>query len=418
MARVAEHAPMHASSVSLRQPLPDDVVVGGELPWTRYRRYPVFSARWLAGRTLLFGSVILGFSLLTLLGALVGPVSRVGAFTASGYMFIAFLLMTTAGPLLATWVRHRRLSLPRERTWVVLSLCVGILLSWGIDSWASARIESFMVDEMGTGPYDVEAMRAHYEGGAAKAGAVFIKILTLAVIYGLLGGGTALRAYFSEQRRIADSRHRTELVALQSQKRESDLRLGALQAQVEPHFLFNTLASVRALVRQDASRAEATLDALVDYLRATIPRLRDGEAALRSTLGEQLDLCAHYLELMRLRTADRLRYDIQADATLRALPYPPLLLITLVENAIKHGIEPKPGAGRVVIRAWATDGTLHVSVTDDGAGLRPGVGGGMGLANVRDQLATRFGPRASLRLTGAVGGGAQAELRTPMDGPA
>ncbi len=404
-----------APPAPLRQRLPDDVVVGGEFPWTRYRRYPVFSARWLAGRTLVFGSVILGFSLLTLLGTLVGPVSRLGAFTAAGYMFVAFLLMTAGGPLLATWVRHRRLSLQRERTLVVLSLCVGIVLSWLADSWASVRIERFMANEMGTAPYDVDAMRAHYEAGAAKTGAVILKLLTLAVIYGLLGGGTALRAYFSEQHRLADSRHRTELAALQSQKRESDLRLGALQAQVEPHFLFNTLASVRALVRQDAARAEATLDALVDYLRATIPRLRDGEAALRATFGEQLDLCAHYLELMRLRTGDRLRYSIEVDAALRARPYSPLLLITLVENAVKHGIEPKPGAGHIAIRARVVDDLLCVSVVDDGVGLQPGIGSGMGLANVRDQLATRFGPRASLRLTGAPDGGAQAEIRTPMD---
>ncbi|MDR7191570.1 sensor histidine kinase [Luteimonas terrae] len=406
---------MRASSVPLRQPLPDDVVVGGEFLWTRYRRYPVFSAPWLVGRTLLFGSVILGFSLLTLLGALIGPVSAVGAFTASAYMFAAFLLMTTAGPLLATCARHLRLPLRRERTCVVLSLCIGIALSYFADRWASARIDAFMVAEMGKAPYDLEAMRAHYASGAARSGAIAIQLLTAVGIYGLLGGGTALRAYFGEQRRLAESRHRLELATVQAHKRESDLRLGALQAQVEPHFLFNTLASVRALVRQDPLRAEATLDALVDYLRATIPRLRDGEAALRSTLGEQLDLCTHYLELMRLRTADRLRYTVESDAELRALPYPPLLLITLVENAVKHGIEPKPGAGRIAIRAWRADALLHVSVSDDGAGLQPGVGSGMGLANVRDQLATRFGPRASLRLTGAAGGGAHAEIRTPLE---
>jgi len=418
VARAAEGAAMRAPAVPLRRHLPDDVVVGGDYLWTRYRRYPVFSGHWLAGRTLLFGSVILGFSVLSLLAMLLAPASARGALTAAGYTFAAFMMMTTAGPLFATVLRHLGLPLRRERVLVVIALCAGIAVSYGVDSWASARLDAFMVAELGKSPLDIEAVRAQYETPAARSMAVLIHVMTLVFIYGLLGGGAALRAYFGEQRRLADSRHRSELAALQAQKRESELRLGALQAQVEPHFLFNTLASVRALVRQDAARAEATLDALVDYLRATIPRLRDGEAALRSTLGEQLDLCAHYLELMRLRTADRLRYDIDAAAGLRALPYPPLLLITLVENAIKHGIEPKPGAGRIAIRAWAVDGALHVSVTDDGAGLQPGVGGGMGLANVREQLATRFGPRASLRLTGAAGGGAHAEIRTPLDAPA
>lgn len=399
----------------LGQPLPDDVVVGGDYLWTRYRRYPVFSAHWLAGRTLLFGSVILGFSALTLLAMLVSPATLAGAVTASGYSFIAFLLMTTAGPACATLVRHLRLPLRRERVLVVLSLCVGIVIAYFADRWASGYINEFMESQMGQPAYDLEAMRAHYESGSARMGVMAVHLVTLVFIYGLLGGGMALRAYFGEQRRLADSRHRSEVAALQAQTRESELRLGALQAQVEPHFLFNTLASVRALVRQDAGRAEATLDALVDYLRATIPRLRDGGATLQSTLGEQLDLCARYLELMRLRTADRLRYVIEADAALRALPYPPLLLITLVENAVKHGVEPKPGAGCIRVRAWTADGTLHVGVVDDGAGLQPGVGGGMGLANVRDQLAARFGNRASLRLTGVAGGGAEAEIRTPLD---
>lgn len=402
---------------ALHQPLPDDVAVGGDYLWTRYRRYPVFSARWLAGRTLLFGSVILGFSVLTLLAMLVSPATTAGAFTASGYSFVAFLLMTTAGPLCATLVRHRRLPLRRERVLVVLSLCAGIVIAYVADRWASGEINAFMETQMGQPSYDVEAIRAHYESDAARRWAVAIQLLFLAGVYGMIGGGMALRAYFGEQRRLADSRHRSELAAAQAQQRESELRLGALQAQVEPHFLFNTLASVRALVRQDPARAEATLDALVDYLRATIPRLRDGGASLHSKLGEQLDLCARYLELMRLRTADRLRYEIHAEPALRALPYPPLLLITLVENAVKHGIEPKPGAGCVTLRAWQAEGLLHVAVIDDGVGLQPGVGGGMGLANVREQLATRYGPRASLRLTGAAGGGASAEIRIPMGTP-
>ncbi|MET0328703.1 MAG: histidine kinase, partial [Luteimonas sp.] len=403
---------------ALHRPLPDDVVVGGDYLWTRYRRYPVFSARWLAGRTLLFGSVILGFSALTLLAMLISPATLAGALTASGYSFVAFLLMTTAGPACATLVRHLRLPLRRERVLVVLSLCVGIAIAYVADRWASGEINRFMESQMGQPAYDVEAMRAHYESDAARGWAFAIQLLFLACVYGMIGGGMALRAYFGEQRRLVDSRHRSEVAALHAQTRESELRLGALQAQVEPHFLFNTLASVRALVRQDAGRAEATLDALVDYLRATIPRLRDGGATLHSTLGEQLDLCARYLELMRLRTADRLRYDIEADPALRTLPYPPLLLITLVENAVKHGVEPKPGAGRIRIRAWTADGSLHVGVIDDGAGLQPGVGGGMGLANVRDQLAARFGTRASLRLNGVAGGGAEAEIRTPLDGRA
>lgn len=406
---------MTAAAVPLYQHLPDSVVVGGHFLWTRYRRYPVFSLPWLAGRMLLFGSVILAFSLLTLLGTLMSPASVRGALTASAYTFFGFLMITTAGPAFATAVRHLRLSLARERVLVVVALCIGIGVSYVVDNWASARINEFLIAEMGQGIIDVEAMQREARRPAMQAVATAAKLLTLGLVYGLLGGGAALRAYFFEQRRLAESRHQSELAQLHAQRRESELRLAALQAQVEPHFLFNTLASVRALVRQDAARAEATLDALVDYLRTTIPRLREGDAGLRASLGDQIDICARYLEVMRLRTADRLRYTIEVEDALRARPYPPLLLITLVENAIKHGIEPRPGAGHVCLRAWQEAGQLCVAVIDDGAGLQPGIGGGVGLANVRAQLAARYGSRASLQLSGPSTGGARAEVRIPME---
>lgn len=232
----------------------------------------------------------------------------------------------------------------------------------------------------------------------------------------LLGGGLALKAYFDEQRRWAGAVQERRYQELQEQKQRNDLRLAVLQAQIEPHFLFNVLASMRALIRQDPAQAEATLDALGDYLRATIPRLREGEATLDSTLGQQLDLCSSYLELMRLRMGGRLSYTIRVETDdLRALPYPPLLLITLVENAIKHGIEPQPGPGHIEVHAVRRDKQVSVSVIDDGVGLKPGISTGVGLSNVREQLATRYGGRARLRLRGLAGRGAQAEIVLPYE---
>jgi len=234
------------------------------------------------------------------------------------------------------------------------------------------------------------------------------------VIYGLFGGGLALRAYFSEHRRWDEHHHVRELNALESRVHEADLRLGVLQAQVEPHFLFNTLASVRALVRQDPAQAEATLDALVDFLRATIPKLRD-DRGLHATLGQQLALCSSYLALMQVRMGGRLTYDVRADEVLRAAPFPPSLLITLVENAIKHGIEPRSGPGRIEIDAVRDGDTLRVQVRDDGAGLQPGLSTGVGLANVREQLAARYGARAAFVLSPAAEGrGVCAEIRVPL----
>jgi sensor histidine kinase YesM len=187
-----------------------------------------------------------------------------------------------------------------------------------------------------------------------------------------------------------------------------------LQAQVEPHFLFNTLASVRSLIPADPGRAQSTIDALVDYLRATIPRLRDdaaqADSGISSTLGQQLEICESYLRLMQVRMGDRLSYQIDVPAGERATSFPPLLLITLVENAVKHGIEPRPGPGRIVIRIVRQAGRLTVTVQDDGQGLRDGFGTGVGLGNVREQLLVRYGERARVTLSGAAGGGTVASI--------
>jgi sensor histidine kinase YesM len=220
----------------------------------------------------------------------------------------------------------------------------------------------------------------------------------------IIGGGFALPAYFSEKKRWADY----------SRRAETDLKLTVLQAQVEPHFLFNTLASVRSLVTTDPQRAAQTIDALARHLRATLPKFRAQAGFAPSTLAEQFAICASYLELMQLRLGERLAVALDLPEALRDAPFPPLLLISLVENAIKHGVEPKPGAARITLRARALDGErLEVLVEDDGAGLALGMGEGTGLANIRAQLVTRFGADASFELEGRASGGVTARLVVP-----
>jgi signal transduction histidine kinase len=410
---------MDGAGYRLQDPLPSDVLIGGNAVWSRYRQYPVFSAPWLAGRTAVFAVVIAGVASLSFLGVGIGMGSYRAGAVAGAYQFVAFLLMTTAGPAMATLIRHRRWQESRERVGVVVAWLVGVAVAFFVDRWASAEIQALM-DALVSDPEAVAAMRsaAAERAGAARTMALALNIAVVFAIYGVAGGGLALRAYFSERRRWEGNLHRRQLQALDAQRRDADLRLSVLQAQVEPHFLFNTLASVRALVRRDPSHAESTLDALVTHLRATIPKMRGEDMELHSTLGQQLDICASYLEVMRLRTGDRLSYRIDAAPGLRVLAYPPLLLITLVENAVKHGIEPKPGAGSIAVRATRDGDTLIVAVSDDGVGLKTGVGHGMGLANVRAQLQTRYGGRASLRLSGSEGAGTLAEIRTPMEGGA
>lgn len=413
------------SAASLNERLPSDVVVGGSLPWNRYRQYPVFGLRWLAGRSLLFAAAIGLYALVTALGLGFSTRDYATGATVGACSFAAFLLMATAGPALATWVRHRRWPLRRERAAVVLAVLLGMVSSYFVDQWASGYIEQRVEAAMAAAPRsqarpapDPATLRARMNAAqpVERAAALTLNIAMLVAIYGLFGGGLALRAYFGEQRRRDESAQRRELDALLATRRDVEMRLGVLQAQVEPHFLFNTLAAVRALLRERPAQAEETLDALVAYLRASIPRLRGEAAALDSTLGDQLDLCAHYLDVMRLRSGGRITHSVDVEPALRAASFPPLLLITLVENAIKHGLEPRPGPGHVRMHARCEPGRLRVDVEDDGLGLRPGVhGGGLGLENVRGQLQARFGAQASLSLQGRAGGGTLATIEIPME---
>ncbi len=422
---------MSTDSIQLNQALPDDVVVGGTFRIIAYRNYPVFSLPWLKKRSLLFGIVIAMFALPVVIG--LGAVSqKIELGILSGlHFFVGFMVITTAGPALATWVRHRHWSISNEKRGVVLAVLIGMVASFFADQWSSAYVEKAMAphltnqvvninskdSEKTPGNINVTKVRVSPEFEKAGRSPLIIttNIIFLILVYGALGGGLALRAYFSEQRRLAESRHKRELSAVRLQKDESDLRLGVLQAQIEPHFLFNTLASLRSLIKQDPDRAEITLDALVDHLRATIPKLREQQGVLHSTLGQQLDICGSYLTLMQVRMGSRLNYEINATPECRELDFPPLMLISLVENAIKHGLETKRGDGNIAITVEkSAENRLRVSVSDDGVGLKAGLGGGLGLENIRELLATRFGDKAALTITAGTEAGTIATIELPV----
>lgn len=188
-----------------------------------------------------------------------------------------------------------------------------------------------------------------------------------------------------------------------------EARLAALQGQIEPHFLFNTLANVLYLLRRDSARAEAMLDHLLTYFRATLNELRQIEAPL----GQELARVRAYLDIMGLRMGERLRYRIDCPEELETMPFPPLSLATLVENAVKHGLEPKVGAGQVVIRAGRHDDRFWVAVEDDGMGFsETGGEGGIGLKNLRERLAL-FRKEARLTLEPVETGGVRATIEMP-----
>ncbi len=401
-------------ALDLSRPLPA-AAASREPAGLRWWRYPVFGAAWLWRRSLVLALVAAGLTGLVILGVGAALGAWWLALNAGLRLGSALLAMAMFGPGLATAARHARWPRHVERVAVVLALVLGIVAAWQFDRRAMGYLEGIVRPtlERPSGKVRVVVRRSTPPASALSPRNVG-NLLALAALYGLVGGGWALREYFGEPRRLQAEREHREMLVLRQKAQRSDLKLAVLQAQVEPHFLFNTLASLRSLIRQDPARAEAMLDALSDHLRATIPRLRADLESLESTLGQQIDLCASYLALMQVRMGQRLRFDVDVDAAMRGMPFPPLMLISLVENAIKHGIEPKAGPGWVGIRARCTDSALEVCVEDDGRGLVPGTSSGIGLANIREQLRTRYGERASLSVAARAGGGVVAKLVLPV----
>jgi len=217
----------------------------------------------------------------------------------------------------------------------------------------------------------------------------------------------------------ADAKVRTALDTAERETMERQLaqaRLQVLQAQVEPHFLFNTLSAVDYLIETDPPRASKMQKALITYLRGALPQMRQES----STLGRELRLVTSYLDLIKMRIEERLDVEIAVPEALRSAEFPPMMLQSLVENAIKHGIEPKPEGGRVRVAAALQNGQLAVEVSDTGVGLPDGElldgptsGTGVGLQNIRDRLAMLYAGRSMLMLRSGAAGGTMVRITLP-----
>jgi len=239
----------------------------------------------------------------------------------------------------------------------------------------------------------------------------FTGLLTL----GLVIGAAMLAVLVAGERRI----ERQTLTARQQEQMATTARLlaeaqlRALQAQIEPHFLYNTLANVVSLIDAQPAQARRMLERFIDYLRASLAASRAGSA----TLGAELDLAASYLDVLGVRMGERLRWRIEADESCRVLPIAPMLIQPLVENAVMHGLEPKVDGGEIVLRADCIDGVLQIEVRDSGRGLvaaPPRPGGGVGLSNLRERVRQLHGPGARLELLDNPGGGVVARLLLPL----
>ena len=220
-----------------------------------------------------------------------------------------------------------------------------------------------------------------------------------------LGAMVRQRDIFARDQALKFELERSEL-----ERNALDARLRLLQAQVEPHFLFNTLANVQALVDVGSPQAPKVLASLIAYLRAAVPRMHEPA----TTLGQELELVRAYLELMKMRMPDRLDFAVLADPGASAQQCPPMTLLTLVENAVRHGIDPSEEGGRIEIEARIKNGRCVVRVADTGVGLTA-VGGGLGtgLSTLRDRLALAFGGDARLEVETLEPHGVRAEVDMP-----
>ena len=219
-----------------------------------------------------------------------------------------------------------------------------------------------------------------------------------------------LRQIKDEARKLALT---FELERSEYERNALDARLRLLQAQVAPHFLFNTLANVRELLSTGSPRAAPVLESLIAYLRAAVPRLNQHA----STLGQELELVHAYLTVMHMRMPDRLQFSVEAGDEARALVCPPMTLLTLVENAMRHGIDPSEEGGRIDVRVSVKDGRGRAEVSDTGMGLVRGSEGleglGTGLANLRERLQLAFGGDVRVQLSEIQPHGVRAEIDFP-----
>jgi sensor histidine kinase YesM len=360
-------------------------------PYARLVRALRWEPWWLQGVT---WRVVGVAALLAFLSASwIGITAFVPELNADGSMSLQFALVdvtTNACVALSVLVLAAMLAnLPRPRLPLPLALAIAVLLGTLVPFLTLASFVVQTPDEWFRGLL-IFWRRVVVLWALAAAAWYFLNRAT--------GREAALRA--------------TELARHQLETGMLEARLQALQAQVEPHFLFNTLAHVKRLYRTDPLRARRMLDSFRSYLESALPDMRDPQR----DLGREIDLVRAYLDVEQVRMGPRLKATIDVPESLRHEAYPAMMLISLVENAIKHGLNPLPDGGAIRIEAAVRNGALEVAVVDTGRGVIDKIGSGVGLANIRARLSALFGAHARLVLAPNLPQGLRAAIVTPFAG--
>ena len=306
------------------------------------------------------------------------------------FVIVNFLCVGIAGVVASAWYGYRKYTGPSGRKNYAIFL--GTLFAGGLVGAIFASID---------------IGKPLTEMGLHKIGMIFAVVAALGAALVVVIATIAYARTRQVAQRMALLQAEADRERLTRHGVQAELKL--LQAQVEPHFLFNTLANLRFLVQTQSPNALAMLDHLIHYLRTALPEIR----AESSTVGREFELAHAYLEILRIRMGGALEISTDAPSDLARVAFPPLVVLTLVENAIKHGIAPA-GRGRVSVRAAAQGERLRVTVEDDGRGLAEPIGQGVGLGNVRERLRAIYGETARLELTGREGGGTVAAIEVPL----
>ena len=295
-----------------------------------------------------------------------------------------------------------------------IAYCVNVVSPWE-KPWPVARLIAAVAAGTLLGMLLVIAVKGYGLADMQERAKTFGLTLFAGFVNGLFVSLFFLIKF--REARAATALHKAEAERhlLSRQAVESELKL--LQAQIEPHFLFNTLASVQFLVETDPPQATKMLGHLLAYLRAALPQLR----APATTLGKEIELAEAYLAILRMRMGERLTFAIEVPESLRGHRFPPMLLMTVIENAIEHGLEPQAEGGSVRLEARRDGDTLAIVVTDTGRGLaaeaRARPGSGVGLANLRERLAALYGDRGRFTLEDAAPRGTRATVEIPFEAP-
>ncbi len=238
---------------------------------------------------------------------------------------------------------------------------------------------------------------------------LFMKIMIGSIVVGSL-----ISYFFSIQSKVTEAENRLQeerIKRLTSEKEAIEANLRLLQAQIEPHFLFNSLSNILSLLDSDSEKGKSMLRSLTRYLRTSLSKTREDS----STVGQEMELIEDYLKIFKVRMGDRLLFKLDASDSVGDLPFPPMLIQPLVENAIKHGIEPKIEGGAITIRVENEKGRIRVEVSDTGMGLHANSDQGMGLKNIKDRLESLYAGQARLMLEENEPSGLKAVIEVPNE---